>query len=653
MMEPKIIAMLDKADVPKNIQHLMTDLKKMTSMGRNRMKDHWRRWDINLQVFEGLRYPDEKDIEAMNNDEPTKMVVPTAYTQIMTFVTFCFALFQQNDTFFVLDTFNNDMFKVSELAEDLLERDLKHNRWKTMLFQLLLDVARMGVCCTKTVWAQEKVTMQVEQEAEEPPFQDVGPFGVAVDQGPQTTTVTKEVIKYEGNKIIAVSPYRLITDPRLPLTRWREGRFVADEYSYHKHQLEEMEENGEVAGTKWIHQMTPESAKATNRDFERFEGGMDAYAPQGHKAEENDFMVVTTEGQFKLVPSKYGLGPEKTVVDYVITYANDNRIIKIERCDYAHKEFIYDIAQFLPDVHLKLSQALSDVIAALQDVISWLINARILSVRRGLMTHAVVDPSVINTELIESRNPIIELRKGAPRVGIDRFFMQLQYHDPTVTHFQDADLLTKMIQAITGINENAMGQYAPGRRSAQENRSANQGAASRMVMHASIIWTDLIEPMGRKMLSNQRQAMSFETFTKILGRTPPNPELSIEDAFNIFAPEDVTEIVGNEDFFAFDGTTQVERNYIAQALNELLEIVMNSPLGPQLQYDPNKLIDTALEYRGVRNTARFKTSPPVQGSAPGQVGAGQAQGIAPGAGALPQLPPGATLPPAGGGGVAG
>jgi hypothetical protein len=354
--------------------------------------------------------------------------------------------------------------------------------------------------------------------------------------------------------------------------------------------------------------------------------------------DDTDFMVINTEGQFKLNPKKYGLGEEDYDCDYIVVIANDNRIVRIERCEYVHGEFIYDIAQFLPDVHNKLNHALSDTIDSLQDVITWLVNARILSVRRGLETHAVVDPSVVDVAGMEGRQPIYFLRKGAPRVGIDKFFMQLKYVDPTTRHFDDADVLMRIMQTVTGVNENSMGQYAPGRRSASENRAANAGAASRMMLHASIVWEDMFTPLGRKMLSNQRQGVTLDTFKRVIGDAPPTPGIgSIEDLYSRFCPG-LPALVGSEDFFVFDGTTASERTYIAQSLQELVIAIFSNPeVMPMLNFDINKLIDEIQFYRGIRNLNRFKLAPgalPQQVlPPPGLAGAPGAPG--PGAGVLP------------------
>lgn len=608
-MEPHITAMLLKEQPPENIDLLKRDLLAQLKYSRGKMTRYYDKWDRHLAIFRGDRMPDEQDLQASMNDEPKKMIVPMTHTQVMTFVTFAFLLFKQNDRFFTLQTRKNSDYDLLETGENLLDRDLQHNGWWSKVFQNLLDISRMGVCATKTVWAVDTMKVKVNL----PPPQAImvpGPFGLVAQQ--ETISSIKDIVKYEGNKVIPVSPYCLIPDMRMPLTRWKEGRFMADEQEYHITVLKNMEKEDLLAGTQYLRRMDQKAyATSERRDglYSQVEASWTANTTYGQ--DETDFMCLTTEGHFMINPSKYGLSDEDYDCPYIIGLGNDQRIIRIEKAEYMHGESIYDVAQFLPDVHAKLNLALTDTVDALQNVITWLINSRILSVRRGLETHAVVDPSVVDTATLGQRDPIFYLRKGAPRTGIDKFFMQLKYVDPTTSHMQDADILMKIMQTVTGVNENAMGQYAPGRRSATENRAANAGAASRMMLHASIMYEDLYQPLGRKMHTNLRQGLSYDTFVKVIGESPPNSRMDIDALYGAFCPADITTLVGSEDFFMWDGTTSNERGYIAQSLQELVMAMMSNPETiPMLGYDPSKLIDQIQYYRGVRNLNRFKLGPP-------------------------------------------
>lgn len=647
-MDENIANMLDQPTQPENIVRLMNDIRGWLRYSRRQMKRYYAGWDSNMKTFKTIRYGDEMDINARKNAEPEKMVVPLTYTQVMTYVTFAFMLMKQNETFFQLNANQNEAYGLTECSEDFLERDLRYNKWDSMLVQSLLDVARFGICALKTTWKKETTLVNVQSPGTSV---DSG-SGWAVNTGP--IILPKVCIKYEGNQITNVSPYRLLPDLRMPLTRWREGRFVADEMEFNIQYLLELDDQDILAGVKYV-DPTPKNifreGADNNWDEGRFSGIRDFFSTDNNAAtpadrRDRDFLCISSEGQFKLVPSKYGIGPENYPCDFLVQMINDQRIVRIERMDYMHRDFIYDIGQFIPDVHSRLNMALVDPINAIQEVVSFLVNTRVISLRQGIEKHVVYDPSVIETAHLNARSPYIAMKKGAPRNGVSNYLMQLKYVDPTMANMQEADQFSKILQTVTGVNENAMGQYSPGRRSATENRAANQGAASRMTFHTSLLWSDCYGPMGGKMLTNLRQGVSQETFLKVIGQLSPTPGIDIQSLFGQFCPMDQSELIGNNQFFVFNGTTQSERTYLSQSLQELvIALVGNPEMIPLLGYDVTKLIDEIQFLRGVRNVARFKLPPGgVNGQPPGTppipgVGTG-----VPGAGSVPQNAPVPALP---------
>lgn len=641
-MTPEIIEKLSQQEEDQDVEKLRRDIQKWLRHSRGRLKERWLQWDKNFCVFKGERVPDESDLEAMENEEPAKMVVPMSYTQVMTFVTYCFFQLKQNPTgFFQFGAVGNEDYPLEEVNVTMLDRDLNHNDWSQRLFQILLDAGIYGMFATKTTWdiKEQMVPFQAPVEASV-----IGEGAFEVFDVPEVTEMVP-VTKYEGNKVEVVSPFNIIPDMRLPLSRWKEGRFCADEQEYHISRLDELEDEGVYAGVKYVEGMTKEGFEKSNRHkntFNQVYKTFDKQKKPGKDDDEDDrdFMAISTEGHFRIIPSKYNLGPEDFYVDYLITLVNDCRIVRIEPLNALHGESIYSLGQFLPDQQNDLSMALSDTIDALQEVISYLINSRVEAVRIGLDGKTVVDPRFIDTAGIESRNPVVYVKKNAPLAGVDKFVTQLKVQDTTTSNIPDSESFVKIMQMVTGVNENAMGQYAPGRRSASENRAANQGAASRMNLHCNLIWEQCLAPTGSKMLTNLRQGISFETFVKVIGETSPIPGKTLEELFALFAPSDPRILVGSEDFFVYDNQSLAEKTFLAQALQELVGALVANPMALTLtNYDLTKLIDSIQQLRGVRNVARFKNPAPI---APSLV----QPPAAPGNGALPSNVSPIAAPPA-------
>ena len=83
--------------------------------------------------------------------------------------------------------------------------------------------------------------------------------------------------------------------------------------------------------------------------------------------------IIVSQVQIDIIPSDYELsdgsklGKEKYPIKYLVEYANDQRIINVERLPY--NRFTYEIGQYLEDESEYVGQGLSDVLEPLQDLI--------------------------------------------------------------------------------------------------------------------------------------------------------------------------------------------------------------------------------------------------------------------------------------------
>lgn len=561
---------------------------------RTDMSEKYETWDKHNDIYCGVRPLDKDDLEARELNEPEKMVVPMSFAQIQTFVAFCFMLYTQNRRFFEFVPTGSEDDELVKDSETILERDLRRNNWPSKLYQLLLDVPRFGLGILKHWWSVEK---QYAPVVIEPSSTAAEGFSFQVAGG----TEMQEFTKYEGNRIINVSPYNFFPDTRFPLAEWHKGSFVADETEWHINQLRQWQRDGLAFGVEHIDVMEEDDFR--KRGSTRLQS-FSTFMGKGKDQQDKDEQIVcVTECQLKIVPAKYELGTEDYPVAYVVTIANDSRVINVRPSGYLHDEWTYEVAQFSPDMHQQVSTSLADTIFPMQEVVSYLINSRLASVRKSLENNVIVDPSGVDMASLESRSPWILMKKGSPKLGVEKFIRQLQFVDTTSKHLDDANMIMQLMQVVTGVNENAMGQFSGGRRSATEARAANSGSSSRMKVPATVIWSDCLQSMGRKMLINHRQGISLDSYTKILGP-------SAEARYAAFKPQDVSMLVGVEDHFVFDGTLQSEKGFIAQSLQELVGAILSNPLVMQsLPLDVGRLMEKILQLRGIDNIEQFRIQP--------------------------------------------
>jgi len=589
-MKEDIIKRLEAEEQDEELAKLAEKVRSNVKRSRSKMSLKYSAWDTNNDVYTGVRSADEADLKAREDNEPEKLVVPMAFAQIQTFVAFCFLLFKQNGKVFELMSSGAEDGGNKDVGEKLLEQNMRHNQFDSQLYAFLLNIARFNIGVMKSCWVKESQWVEVPSQ----PVMQVADGGY--DQMTPTSMIAEEVTSYEGNLIKQVSPYNFFPDPNYSIADWRKGSFVADESEYHIGALKQRERKGEVYGIDHVEPM--DRAEWSARGTTRLDGMSAAMNKAGD--DKDDQMVCVTECQMELVPEKYGLGPQTYPMKYVVEVANDSRVIRVEPLGYLHGQWTYDVGQFSPDQHQLIGSCLSDTIGALQDVVSFLFNSRLMSVRRSLDNNMVIDPSGIDMTSVESRSPWIIMKKGSPRLGVEKFIKQLNYVDATSTHLNDADTVMRIMQAVTGVNENAMGQFSGGRRSATEARAVNAGGASRLKMTAQLIFSDALAPAGSKMLSNLRQGISQEFFVKVVG----------EDnalKYETFKPADQRSLVGAQDFFVFDATLQSEKGFIAQSLQELVSALTSNPVVMQLlPLDVGKLIEEIMTLRGITDLERFR-----------------------------------------------
>ena len=589
-----------KAEIPDHkLDELCTFLVRNVNRSRGVMATNYETWDRALDIYRSVVHPDASDIRARRKNEPEKMIVPLSYAQVNTLVTFLFLAFTQKESIFELvPTGPEDYNQALTACQAVIDREVRNTNYHSKLVQALLDMARFNLGVMKTSWRYESKEVKGEPANVELPFDLMSGLMMPMEEAePQPS----EVVVYEGNDVEVVSPYYFFYDTRQTLNNWKRGRFAADETQFHFQELRSMERNGEIFGTEFI---TPFDA----RSWKHRQGGtrLKDIDPQMQRKglKNDDYMVCILTVQAKIVPKDYELSESEEDEIWVFSIANDQRILSARPLNAPHNEFTYDLLTLSPDQHVELTDSLSSLIDPIQSVITWLLNSRVAAVRQNVEGRFVIDPSFIETSDLVAGQKYIRLKKNAPyNQGVGAFIQQLKTVDPTVTHMQDVESLMRMMQIVSGVNENSMGQVASGRRSATENRAANAGAASRMKLIAATVWVDGLASQGRKMLLNTRQDLSFETFEKIVG-------MNADEFWGYFHPENSVELLGNEDYFSFDGTLSSEKNYMAQSLQELIGILASNPeVLASSRLDLVAMIKEVQALRGLKHLDRFELPP--------------------------------------------
>ena len=602
-MNQKIKEELDKGDQSPFCMAMLQHVKRLAAISRSAMSKYYDKFDRYDDTYRGKVYFEDtlKSKRATKRGhglQEEEMVVPLAYAQVQTFKAFSYLLFTQRDTFFEVQAQGQEDEAGTAIVEALLQRDLNHSRWGSKLDQFLLDIGKFGLGVIKHSWVKETRKMQVQ------PMQAPSFAGEEVPKQMQDVTV------FEGNTLINVSPYRWLPDTRIgSLARFQEGEFCGSELEMSVTSLQELESQGVYAG---ISQIKPyqtldwqDRAKST-----RFSSEEAAYVAPVNPGQ-SPGMCLVTEMQVKINPSKFQvdgqpLGEQDYLVPYVVVYANDRTLIKCEPLNYPHGKFTYSLGQYNPDENHLVNPGLMETVDMLQMVISWFITSHVASVQKMIGNKMVIDPTGVELQDIRENKSYIRLTQAAQGQDVRNFVYQLQLQDVTQAHMQDAQILEQMMQLVTSINDNALGQYNEGRRSATEARNVDLNATSRLKLIAQIIYEDALKPLAEMMLANHRDALSADTYVRVKGMGA-NPE----EYSAVHVTRD--QIAGNYDFAIFDATLPSEKGYLANNLQEILTGILTNPQAAMiLGFDPKKLAAKIFWLRGMRNMDQFDLDPQQQ-----------------------------------------
>jgi hypothetical protein len=597
-MDDKLYAELNQEDMTEFHSRLLTHCRTRIDKSRSKMQTYFSGWRDRHNTYKSSRHQDKQDRKAVEEGRPAKQVLPLTYAKVNTFQSFVMSLFMQRPNVFELEPGGSEDKEYRELAEQLLTYDTRTSGFGRVLRQHVKDVAKFGVGVMKHSWEEEFV--YVPQET----VSDRTFFGIQWKSKPMTKM--EKVVKRKGNKVRAVSPFEFLPDPRFPLTEVQRGEFCGDECDYSKDQLLQLDAEGVVAGAKFITALSADDAYKLKPSI--FKSAINFDSPN-----ETSNIVRLTEIQIRLTPSQFimsdgkPLGPENTPTMFLVWMVNSSRIIRCEPMGYLHGEFTYEVAQYDEDSHEFVGQSLPEILDRLQETADWFMNARVESVTRTIDNQLIVDPLGVEMSTITNRSRVILLKKGAARTGVDRYVKQLTVQDVTARHMEDIAQIGQFMNTVSGVNENAMGQYHTGRRSATEARVVTQGAAARLKQIALSIWESSVAPTGAKMLLNLRQGLEAEDIIQVAGQCWAEP--AKQNAVILFM-SDAVSLARQTDFFVYDGTLASEKAYLAQTLKELFETAIG--LGPQglvqLDISPKLILESIYHLLGVGNISEFALS---------------------------------------------
>ena len=563
---------------------VLAKLKGMKRFSQSEMKKHYNRWNfgeertqayIPMQDYEQL-------VKAMQQKgasppEPIQVVVPYSYATLHAAATFIAQVLFARRPLFPLQASRGSTVDKARRMEQALQYNIDASRGAEQLWQFVWDSLIYGFGTTRNSWDTQ--------------------FGPAIRWVNGQREFTNE-LKFAGNVIDAVDPYRFFPDPRVPIHQSNiKGDFSFVEISLSNTVLTDMEkaeqylwvkEGLAAARTTRGHEMGNESRRRLKIGI----GGEQLITPQDVVG----FSTVT-DGTVRLVPKDWGLGDSTDSALWKFAWL-DGQIVQAEPLGMLHGQHPFASTEPTTFGHDFMSVSMSDMIGPFQDILSWLVSSRMENVRSSINNQFVLDPGRVELNDIRSSviGRIIRLKQAAIGTPIDEVIKQLPVVDVTQGHLADIQTMRILADTITGVNDNLRGiQTAGGRRSATEARMSMQAGANRLSQMAIRVSAQGLLPMVQQMIFNTQQFMPPEMWVETTG---DDGTLTGE----LMSPD---MLVGNFNFQVSDGTLPFDKTAMLETWKEVLFGVAQDPELRQ-SYDIGKIFRYVAELGGARNVDSFQ-----------------------------------------------
>ncbi len=579
-------------------QKIIDAVKTRRDLSDRKMKNFHRQWDDADDSMKA--YIHEKDVDKKRKDKKryegevdyVTLEVPYTYAIVMTAHTYYTSTMLSRTPVWQFTGRHGESQDSIMGIEAIMDYQLKNGFQLPVLYNWLYDLARYSLGVVGVYWDRdEKVISRYEKKQQTV----LGiPFGA-----PKTTRVEEIVLGYEGNCLFNVRPYDFYPDPRVAIWNFQKGEFCIRNTSEGYHDL--------IATTHsnpgyYINLDALGSVLRDQRGNDLTQGSSRIELPL-QPGEASDVpgpgFIKITDAYIKLIPSVWGLGDSKRVELWCFHIAEDSVVIRAAPLGLYHNMFPFSVMEgnFGSEEFAKFG--MTEVIRPMTDILTWLVNSHFYNVRRVLNNQLVVDPSkIVLKDLTKPGQRVIRLKPGAYGQDVRTAVHQLMQTDVTHNHLNDVAVIEQMIQRVSAVVDNIMGQVnTSGRKTATEVRNATGFSTGRLrtpvEYNSGLGWS----PLAQMMISNTQQLMSQERQFAVAGNT-----LEAAQRYLQATPE---LIAGNYDFVPVTGEMPVDR--LAQA-NLWKELLMGIAKNPAIagSWDFNGILAHTMKLSGERNIDRFR-----------------------------------------------
>jgi len=583
-------------------KRILDAVKGRKELSEKTMGDNHKRWK---QAEEQARaYIPETEVDAIRRTSRegglpqfTTIDLPYSYAMLLAAHTYWTSVFLSRSPVMQYTGRHGETQQQVMAVEALIDYQVHVGQAMVPLYVWLLDAGKYGLGVVGSYWDKEEEVISMVEEV------PVKFFGLDV---PGKTKKQKRIMRvpgYEGLKLYNVRPQDFFPDPRVPISRLQEGEFCGRYVEVGWNTILKREEKGKYFN---VDELKKKLRKGTS---ERIEGSNQLALPNQDETDlpSADITEVGYVGLFELVvelsPKEWKLGGTSSPEKWVFTLAADSVIIGAEPLGKLHNKFPFFVLEYEVEGYGQTKRSMLEVGKPLNDVMSWLVNTHFYNVRKGLNDQLVVDPSrVVMGDLMDPLpGRLVRMKPAGYGTDPGLAVHQLGIVEMTQNHLRDAQAVGEMLQRILGVNDNLMGNQAPGgRKTATEVRTSTGFGINRLKTNAEYFsamgWGPLSSVWIRETQQNYDKVQQYKVAGDLFSQRVPFLEVSPES------------IAGAYDFVPVDGTLPIDRFAQANFWREMLAMMSKIQEPPFGGYSPDSIIAHVGQLSGIKNMERFKVN---------------------------------------------
>ena len=567
----------------------------------DKMRERHTQWKRNEENF--IAYMPEKDVDKQRRNlreiggEPqyTTLRIPFDYAVLMSAHTYWTSVFLGRSPVLQYEGRTGGAEDGVLAVEAMMNYQINVGRMLPPWYIWLLDVGKYGLAVTGSHWMDEKVIVNREI--------DVPDSFLGVNLGTAQTEMKRFVMDgYKGNKLYNVRPWDFFPDPRVTIGRMQEGEFCGRYTQVGWNTIAKGVAAGHYFNIDVLRNMRHSAADIRERGSEKI------ILPFGPNEGISRFDVLDMnsvdllEMYIELIPRDWGLGSSSYPEKWVFVLANDQVLIGAQPLGDYHDKFPFYILEYEPDGHAMFKRGLLEIVGPMTDVITWLINTHFYNTRKSLNDMFVVDPTKVVLKDLKDPSPgkIIRLKEEMYGQDVRNAIWQFPVNNVTQQHLADTQILSSLIQRVSGVNDNIMGLLDQGgRKTATEVRTSSTFGVNRLKTVAEWFSATGVNDMAQTLLQATQQHYSGREMLRLAGDffMHPGAQKQLE-----VGPNDIQ---GFYDFSPVDGTLPVDRFAQVNMWGQLMQQMAQSPQVLQ-QYDMGRIFAWIAQLGGLKNIHRFK-----------------------------------------------